>query len=188
MKEQKGMGHLGLIISMIIIFISIVLVVYFAKNGLQGEKIQNYETDMLLIQGKVKVLSQESTAQKNESLLEGRKVSNNTENEKIKTLLENNVISKEEENFLNYYIIDKLDLEEMGLENCKLNDGYYIVNYDTYEVIYSEGVKIKGNIYYKLSEIQQQNEENNEEQEANTEEVVSNEEQKETNDVENKGE
>ena len=123
---------------------------------IQKENKKNYETDMLLIQGKIKVISQESTIQKNEELLQGKKLSENLENEEIKKLLQNKIISEEESDFTKYYILEKTDLEELGLSSIELTEGYYIVNYETYEVIYTSGVKIDNNYYYKLSELQTQ--------------------------------
>lgn len=154
MKDQKGMGHLTLILCIAIILGIIVGIIYVVKLGLQKEKLETYETNMLLIQGKVKVLSQEATIQKNEEFLKGKKVEDNLEIEEIKSLLENNVISQEENNFSKYYILDKSNLEDMGLNQINLQEGYYIVNYDSDEIIYSKGIQIGSSIYYKLSEIQ----------------------------------
>lgn len=158
MKNQTGMGHLMLILCIVIIVFIVGSVMYVTQKVWQKETIETYETDMLLIQGKVKVLSQEATIQKNEELLKGKKVEDNIEQEPIKTLLENNVISKEEVSFSKYYIIEKETLQEMGLHKIKLESGCYIVNYDTDEVIYSEGIKVGDKIYYKLSELNLQKE------------------------------
>ena len=147
-----------LILCIIIIIVVIVGIIYFALEGLLKEKMETYETDMLLIQGKVKVLSQEAIIQKNEEVLKGKKLEDNIEEEKIKELLEKQVISQEESNFSKYYIIEKETLEEIGLQNINLKKGFYIVNYNTDEIIYSEGVKIGENTYYKLSELKLQKE------------------------------
>lgn len=156
MKSQKGMGHLTTILSIVIIILIISGITHYVKDEMQEGKIQNYETDMLLIQGKVKVLSQESTIKKNEELLKGKKVEENLEDEEIKSLLENNIISQGEEKFSKYYILEQENINEIGLNNVELDKGHYIVNYATYEIIYSKGINIEGNIYYKLSEIQEQ--------------------------------
>lgn len=156
LKEQKGMGHLATFFCIIIIIAIITICIYYIKNMMQQENKKNYETDMLLIQGKIKVISQESTIQKKEEILQGKKLSENLEDEEIKKLLQNNIISTEESDFTKYYILEKTDLEELGLSSIELTEGYYIVNYETYEVIYSSGVKIDNNNYYKLSELQTQ--------------------------------
>lgn len=158
MKNQKGMGHLMLILCIVIMILAIGSILYFAKEKVDEETIQTYETDMLLIQGKVKVLSQESTIQKKEELLKGRKIEECLEEVEIKTLLEKQIISQEEADFSKYYVLEKANLEEMGLNNIQLKEGYYIVNYDTDEIIYAKGIKIGDKIYYKLSELKQETE------------------------------
>jgi len=156
MKSQKGMGHLMLIVCIIIIILAIGSILYFAKEKTEEEIVQTYKTDMLLIQGKIKVLSQESTIQKNEEILKGRKIEDCLEDAEIKTLLEKQIISQEEADFSKYYVLEKANLEEMGLNNIQLKEGYYIVNYDTDEIIYAKGIKIGDKIYYKLSELKQE--------------------------------
>lgn len=158
MKNQKGMGHLMLIICIVIIILAIGSILYFAKEKTQEEIVQTYETDMLLIQGKTKVLSQESTIQKKEEVLKGRKIEDCLEEPEIKTLLEKQIISQEEPNFSKYYVLERSHLDEMGLSSIQLKEGYYLVNYDTDEIIYSKGVKIGDKMYYKLSELKQETE------------------------------
>ena len=160
MKSEKGMGHLMLILCIIIILVAIISILYIAHSKMQEGEMEDYKTDMLLIQSKVKILSQESTIQKKEELLKGKKVADNLEDEIVKKLIENKTISQEEKEFTKYYILEKATLEEMGLNTISLKEGVYVVNYDTDEIIYSEGIKIKENIYYKLSDLQKIDEEN----------------------------
>ena len=168
MKSQKGMGHLMLVICIAIIILVILGIVYVVREMIEKEKLETYQTDMLLIQGKAKVLSQESTIQKNDGLLKGRKLYDSMEEEQVKQLLENNIISQEETNFSKYYILEPSHLEEIGLTDITLQEGYYIVNYDTDEIIYSKGIKIKKETFYKLSELEKINkQEENEEQNVN---------------------
>lgn len=167
MKSQKGMGHLMLIICIAIILVFIIGIIYLVRETIKKEKVETYQTNMLLIQGKVKVISNEATIQKNEELLKGRKVTEAIEEEQIKKLLENNIISQEETSFSKYYILEQEHLDEIGLDNIKLKEGYFIVNYDTDEIIYSNGIKVGKDIYYKLSELENLNK-----QEENIEEPV----------------
>lgn len=157
MKSQKGMGHLMLVLCIAIIIFFVIGIVYVVRENIEKEKLETYETDMLLIQGKVKVISQEATIQKKEELLKGRKLAEAIEEESVKNLLEKNIISQEETNFSKYYIIEQSHLEEIGLENIKIEEGYYIVNYDTDEIIYSKGITIGKETYYKLSELEEKN-------------------------------
>ena len=69
MKSQKGMSYKMLVICIFILMVLVISIVYFLHNQVKNEKIKTYQTDMLLVQGKVKVLSQESTMQKKEDIL-----------------------------------------------------------------------------------------------------------------------
>ena len=54
-------------------------------------------------------------------------------------------------------------MEEIGLGNIELIEGIYVVNYNNYDIIYSKGIQVGENIYYKLSDLQniiQKNEKN----------------------------
>ena len=55
---------------------------------------------------------------------------------------------------MEYYILNNENLKELGLENVTLDEGVYIVDYKTDEVIYSKGiVNEEGKLIYKLSEM-----------------------------------
>ena len=156
MKNQRGMSQITLVISIIIIIVIAVLGFNITKKMLERRNVENYKTNMLLLQGKVKVISKEFVMKKeDEEILEGKKVSENLEREDIKKLLEKGIISQEDESFERIYIIENEDLERIGLSNIKLKDGYYIVNYNTDEIIYSKGIEIDQKVYYKLSEIKE---------------------------------
>lgn len=156
MKNQRGMSQITLVISIIIIIVIAVLGFNITKKMLERRNVENYKTNMLLLQGKVKVISKEFVMKKeDEEILEGRKVSENLEREDIKELLQKGIISQEDESFERIYIIENEDLERIGLSNIKLKDGYYIVNYNTDEIIYSKGIEIDQKVYYKLSEIKE---------------------------------
>ncbi len=107
---------------------------------------------MLLVQGKIKVIGQENEMNKEENPLKGIKVSENLEDEKVKSLTENKVINTEDENFEEYYIINSETLNELNLQD-NLKGEYYIVNYKTYEIIYSKGIEIEKEMHYTLTEI-----------------------------------
>lgn len=164
MKSQKGMGVISLIICIAIIALLIVEIILFTRKEAREEKVELYVTDMLVLQGKTKVIAS-MNAIKDEDLLKGRKVEECMEEEYIQNLLQNGVISEDEESFSNYYIIDKETLNEMDIlqtgSNIDLKDAYFVVNYKTSEIIYSKGIVVKGVFYYKLSELQQLSEELN---------------------------
>ena len=155
MKNEKGMSHITLIIVIILIAFLIFASIYFIRILNQKGKIAYFETNMLQIQGKVKILSEEDNMDKDNNKLKGRKLEENKEIGKVSQLINDGIISEEEEKFSRYYIIDNFDLEQMKLDNIYLDNGFYIVNYDTEEVIYSEGIEVDGDKYYKLSQLKE---------------------------------
>ena len=165
MRSEKGMSHIVLVIVILVIILIVAGSVYVVNKLIKERKIESLETNMLQIQGKTKILQEEATMEKKDELLEGRKVENNENLQAIQKLLEENIISKDEEHYSKYYIIDELDLEEMKLTNIDIKDGYFIVNYDTLEVIFTDGMKIDGNMYYKLSDLEKFSEEKDKEKE-----------------------
>ena len=74
------------------------------------------------------------------------------DNEKIENLKNLGIIT--DENIQQFYMWKQAELDEESLNSIKLKDDeFFLVNYDTEEVIYSEGYTDEdGNIYYQLSQ------------------------------------
>lgn len=152
MKKDNGMSHITLVIWILIILAIGALAISFITKDINNRKIENLTTDMLLVQGKIKVIAQENEMNEEEHPLIGRKVQDNLEDEKVKKLLENNIIKSEDEIFDKYYIIDSEILKELNLQD-NLDGEYYIVNYTSYEIIYTKGLEIDGQMHYTLTEL-----------------------------------
>ena len=139
----------------IIIGIIITILVIVAKHGfkmLDEKKYTDLQTDLLLIQGKVKVIQGKSEVSGNKDGYLGQKVSE-SDNSKIKDLLKQINIS--EEDFEKYYILSQNDFETMGISGEMKNkgDNLFVVNYEEMEVVYTKGIKVDGKIKYKLTDI-----------------------------------
>lgn len=127
-------------------------VVYFLKNEYDGEQLETIKTNMLLIEGKTKVIAEKVRIKEKDSTYVGTKIEKETEDDKIKELQEKNVIDLNAKD-VKYYILNQSNLEELGLSNIHLEEGFYIVEYSSNEIIYSEGVEDRnGSRLYKLSE------------------------------------
>ena len=121
----------------------------------EKSRIENVKTNMLLVQGKIKVLQESSVAKKDESILKGKNVADNAENEKVKEMLEKGVISTQDESYDKYYIVDQDTLTQMQIEGIVFGEGnFYIVNYATNEILWTQGITIDGVTYYKLSDLE----------------------------------
>lgn len=139
-----------------LVFILIILVgVVIYKNinkKINEEKYDNIKTNMLIIEGKVRILKAESEANGNQDNYVGIKVTE-ANNEEANKIMENLQINQDE--FQNYYILNKESFEKMGMSDSIDDDekDSYIVNYDNSEVIYIKGIEVDNDIKYKLSDI-----------------------------------
>ncbi len=173
MKNEKGMTYLTLLIILVILAVVIVAIVFFIKGEYQQETIENRKTDLLLVQGKVTMLEEMVVAKREGAAYIGKKVVDNKENEQIKTLLEKGIIAENEENFDSYYLLEKEDLDALGLSQLELKEGeVYVVNYKTGEVMMTVPVTIENTEYYTLSSIRERDEKLNAEAGTSTENVA----------------
>ena len=70
----------------------------------------------------------------------------------LQEFLSNNILSESE--YEKYYVLKDENLATAGLEITNYQDSYFIINYETYEVIVSKGCKYsEKEILYKLSDI-----------------------------------
>lgn len=154
-KNEKGVTLIALVIIVIVLGILGTITAQEFGNILDEVNKENASTNMLLIQAKAKVLNEKAGFSKDDSILKGQKLSDITGNEKIENLKNLGVINPSEKNYDNYYVWDKQTITDLEIGIEKMNsDEFYIVNYSTEEVIYSEGYKhTDGKTYYKLSEI-----------------------------------
>lgn len=152
MKKENGMSYITLVFWIAIIIVVCVLGTKILLKENQNREVENLTTDMLLVQGKIKVISQANEMNEEENPLIGKKVSENLEDEKVKYLIDNKVIVEEGEALENYYIIDTETLKTLNLED-NLQGEYYIINYKTYEVIHSKGIELHDEMHYTLTHL-----------------------------------
>lgn len=151
MKNYKNkMFKLGIVFILIIVILIFGLK-YFKKIMFDNE-IYDIKTNMLVIQGKIKLLKGEAEVSKNEKIYIGTKISD-LDNKEIKEFMQN--LGIEESKFATYYILNKVDFEKMSIlgELKNIEDNVYIVNYNDAEVIYIKGINVDDSIKYKLSDI-----------------------------------
>ncbi len=146
-NEEYGITAIKLIFSIIILVVIISGIVFIVKRLWQDTSIKNIETDLLYIKAKCKVIHDKNIIDKNEQLL-GEKITEYTENEEINT-----IISQSDK----WYKLSQEDLETIGMENLKFEDGY-LVNYEENDIIYAKGIEENEQIYYKLSDLEAQRE------------------------------
>ena len=154
-KSEKGVTLVVLVITVIILAILATVAIDEIGNIMEQVNLETVGTDLLIVQAKAKVIAEKAIFNNDESLLKGQKISEITDNEQINSLKTKGVISESETNYDDYYMWNKQTIEELEIGITKMNDTeFFIVNYETEEVIYPQGYKhTDGSTYYKLTEI-----------------------------------
>ena len=168
MNNNKGVTLTSLVITIIVLIIISAITVDISKEVVQQAKLQDLKTNMLLIQAKAKIYTEEVTFQtanldsakeedatkileiKN-SKLKGTALENCST--RIKTAMQNVGVT----DTTDFYYLSQKNLSEMGINIDIPNEAYYLVkyNFEDTEVVFTKGIKYKEKTYYKLSEISQ---------------------------------
>ena len=159
LKQDKGITLLVLSITIIVMLIIAGISLYEGKNIVKNAQLENIKTNMLLIQAKGKIIAEEAnfnktTTENGEEQKQylGTNLNIAISADSVLSSSITNVLQSEE--MEKYYVLGQDDLNTMGLNKIEISDGvYYIINYETEEIIYIPGYKYEGNTYYKLSDI-----------------------------------
>lgn len=171
MKKNNGMGIIKLILMVALIVVVVISGAYFVRKKYREVKAETIKTDMLQVQWKLKDYIDKQTVKGEEKKYLGTKISEMQDNELIKDFLTKNIISEEE--YEKYYVLQDENLAEAGLEITNYEGSYFLINYDTYEVIDTKGYnKSDDEVLYKLTDINKKDEENTASENENTAETV----------------
>ena len=146
--NSKGITIVALTITIIVLLIIASVTVYVGNDVIKQAQLQTINTNMMLIQVKVKTIAEQANFNKDTSGYKGTKINAST----IQKIIDAGAIKSEEVD--KFYLLSKSDLKEMGLEKINIENGY-LVNYETEEVIYVKGFSNEGKTYYKLSDMKQ---------------------------------
>lgn len=179
-KSNKGLSMIAVVIVLAVIIATIVETIIIARKWTQNEAVEDLATTMLLIQARSKTYSDKETMKENEDKknkaeLKGTPIKEINDNKEINSLIEKEIIKKDDK----FYLLSNRDLEELHVYDVEESD-VFLVNYETEEVIYANGIEKDGNTVYKLSDIRQNTEEeqNNVANEAKETKEENNEEKK----------
>ena len=152
MKKESGMGLLAIIFIIVLIIVLVVLGYYTVKKITKDKKLEDIKANMLLIQGKCKILEENTKVNKNEDNILGKKVSDMKEDQIVAQFLEKNIIP--EDKLDKYYVLSNEDLNNMEIDVQNEENSYYIVNYEEDSVYITKGyMNVETNeIVYKLEE------------------------------------
>ncbi len=156
MKKQNGVAIPILIIGIVIIIAIATVIVHYAKNMVEENRLQDLRTNMLLIQAETKKDLEKvcfQTANLDNKKEEDLAKINEIKKENLKgTLVQGSEIEKSIPQEItideNCYYLDEKNLTEMGVKDLdSVEYGYFIVKYDfsniTVEVMNTKGYEGK---------------------------------------------
>lgn len=145
-KTERGISLVILVVTIIVLLIIASITLYQGNEIIRSTRLQSLKTDLLLIQAKVQIYSEQSNFEAKTDMLKGD----------VLTTSWNGLPANEER----VRSLKKQDLVDMGLD-IKAEDGDYIADYRDNEIYYVKGYETKkdkngqSHIYYKASEIVQ---------------------------------
>ena len=137
MKEERGMGIIAIIISIIVIVLIAVFAYNFYINTVDEQKLEDIRANMLLIQGKCKILQETTKVNNNQDSLKGRKLSEMQGDSIVSEFLNKGIVDSSKLD--KYYTLSNEDLSGMELDIQNEENSYYIVNYEDNTVFITKG-------------------------------------------------
>lgn len=154
MKRGYTKTYLKIFIVILILIAIILGVIYLFRNEYDNERFETIKTNMLLIEAKTKIVSEKVNIKEKDAKYIGTKVSDIKDSEGLTFLQDRGLIDLNSKEHI-YYVLNKDNLVELGLDTIELKKGFYIIDYKTNEIIYTEGVTNKnGDTLYKLSDME----------------------------------
>lgn len=184
MNKENGKGMIKALILLVIILCLIGIIIKSINSNINNQKTNSVMSNMLTIKSACKVFNENRLRTKSEEALIGTKISEikskeeNKENEeeeqkdeekqdedtKVEINVNESLIEEfkklqviNEDEYSKYYVLTNENLEELKLDVTNEKDSYYLINYETNEVIFTKGYEGK----YKLSDIEKIQEEEN---------------------------
>ena len=153
-KDTKGITLIALVITIIVLALITGVSLNIGSQLFSNVNLKTLDTNMLLIQAKVKVISEKNQFDEN-TPLKGTKVADITGDVDIDKLKNEGIINESDSSYQSYYLWNQNILNEEGLDSIKLKSNEkYIVNYETEEIIYFPGYEhTDGKTYYRLSDL-----------------------------------
>lgn len=150
MNKENGMGIIAIIISVLIIVLIGIFAYNFIINSADKQKIEDIRANMLLIQGKCKIIEETSKVNNNEDQLKGTKLSDMQDDSIISEFLNKNIIDVSKVD--KYYALSNDDLISMELDIKNEENSYYVVNYEENTVYITKGYRAENSeeTLYKL--------------------------------------
>ena len=171
MEKNKGITMITLVITIVLLLILAGITVGTGGNIIKKSELENLKTNMLLIEAKGKEYLENANFKLGTKI---ETVSQEEKNKRIETAknelrgeditndmyIYENIIIKEESEYIYYYKLNNQNLTDIGLTNVKSDEenGWYIIKYDIKNVIVevynTKGFENEENKYYSLNQLE----------------------------------
>ena len=154
MKEETGLGHVQTILLIVIIAVLVATGIYFVRVKYNESYIETIKTNMLTIRWKAESYVNSKRAAKEEITYFGTKASELKDIDSyVKLLFDKGILN--DENADKYYVLSDGNMEQLKLEITNEKESYYLINYETYDVIITKGCSYDSkNVYYRIDDIE----------------------------------
>lgn len=149
MKNEKGIALIGLVIVVLLTAVVLFAGTNYLKEYVSNQKNEDIKANMLAIQTVITNVKNKHTVDETNNILVGTKLDleNNETEYTISDEFKNVLLSFENAEL---YILNTEELNNLGVKNIEVNNtAFYVVDYNSEEILYSLGV----NGVYKLSEM-----------------------------------
>lgn len=171
LKSNKGITMVALMVTVIVLLILSSITINYGKNTIKMAKLENFKTNMLLIEAKAKEYVEKASYDLGVKPDEATEEMVTTAKSELKgtllsssELLTNMGITDSPSNDtarVYYYELSTQNLEEMGINGLESNstEGIFIIKYDIsnveVEIYNSDGFNFDGSVKYSLTELKE---------------------------------
>lgn len=150
MKQERGLGSITTILLLIVIVAIVGVVLYVLGQQYRKETVETAKTEMLAVQGKVKMVARENVMDKEAHPLLGELLEGQEETDWVKNLLEEKKIPETK----GMYKVTQRELGILELNTIQLEEGeYFLVNYEQEEVYFYERQSNASYKWYQLTQL-----------------------------------
>lgn len=158
MKENKGITIIALIITVIVMLILVSVTTKIGTGQIEKTKLEDLKATMLLIKGRAQIAidkenfgedyNKDGMVKLTDEVALPEEIANNYDLTKLKTTLDK-LADK-----TNLYIWEQTAMDNNNIDVTITNTEFYVIDYNTREVYYSQGYKSGETTYYSLTDIQ----------------------------------
>lgn len=158
MRKDKGITIIALVITVIIMLILVAVTTKIGTGEIEKAKLEDLKATMLLIKGRAQIAidkenfgedyNKEGMVKLTDEATLPEDITNNYDLTNLQTTF-NNLEDKTK-----LYIWEQTAMDNNNIDVTITNTEFYVIDYNTREVYYSQGYKSEETTYYSLTDMQ----------------------------------